>query len=357
MIRGLSFQRGIFFIGKEHVACAYDKDGERVDWVKPIGFKTLLTMIQLVIGSMPKWFKWLSVVLFALIFIPKIFIMLFPESSLWRGLPFYSLLYYAFGTHFTFPNELRKYHGAEHKVFSDRGVKKKARLYVIRRAAITNRNCSTNFVVIYFLMTLGLYVLFLLLELNTPLMWASYLAAPLAPLTHQLLTFKSFNWLKAPILKLSYYLQVHVTTKEPERKHLLTAIHSYRKLAEVEFPEHLIEENKQEVKKMAIVDVTVIPIGTNSASVSEYVAEIQTILEKFADQGKLKYTLTPMSTVLEGELPTLFEAIQAIHDAPFQKGAKRVATTIRIDERRDKQTTMEGKLESVKQKLPDQNEE
>ena len=98
---------------------------------------------------------------------------------------------------------------------------------------------------------------------------------------------------------------------------------------------------------MAIVDVTVIPIGTTTPSVSEYVADIQQVLKKFEDEGKITYKLTPMNTIIEGELPILFEVITAIHEAPFQKGIKRVATSIRIDDRRDKKTTMEGKLESV----------
>ena len=93
---------------------------------------------------------------------------------------------------------------------------------------------------------------------------------------------------------------------------------------------------------MAIADVTIIPIGTETPSVSAYVAEIQTILEGFKN-----YQLTPMNTLIEGELSDLFQVIQTIHEAPFQKGIHRVATNIRIDDRRDKKTTMEGKLASV----------
>ncbi|MDA1474848.1 MTH1187 family thiamine-binding protein [Bacillus changyiensis] len=98
---------------------------------------------------------------------------------------------------------------------------------------------------------------------------------------------------------------------------------------------------------MAIADVTIIPIGTKTPSVSKYVAEIQMILENFKKEGKIKYQLTPMNTIIEGELSELFEVIQTIHEAPFSKGIDRVATNIRIDDRRDKRTTMEGKLLSV----------
>ncbi|KAA0549425.1 MTH1187 family thiamine-binding protein [Bacillus sp. BGMRC 2118] len=102
---------------------------------------------------------------------------------------------------------------------------------------------------------------------------------------------------------------------------------------------------------MAIVDVTVIPIGTDTPSVSQYVAEIQGILKEYEQQGKISYQLTPMSTLIEGELPDLFDVIQAIHESPFQNGIQRVATNIRIDDRRDKKVKMNDKLESVRQRM------
>ncbi|CAG9619294.1 MTH1187 family thiamine-binding protein [Sutcliffiella rhizosphaerae] len=101
---------------------------------------------------------------------------------------------------------------------------------------------------------------------------------------------------------------------------------------------------------MAIIDVTVIPIGTNGPSVSEYVADIQDILEEFKKEGQINYKLTPMSTIIEGELPTLLHVVQVIHEAPFQKGMHRVATNIRIDDRRDRSVQMEDKLQSVESK-------
>ncbi|MCA1058074.1 MTH1187 family thiamine-binding protein [Rossellomorea aquimaris] len=102
---------------------------------------------------------------------------------------------------------------------------------------------------------------------------------------------------------------------------------------------------------MAIVDVTVIPIGTESPSVSSYVANLHNILKGYEEEGKIRFQLTPMNTIIEGELPILFQVIQEIHESPFQQGIQRVATNIRIDDRRDKKTTMEGKLSSVQSKL------
>lgn len=102
---------------------------------------------------------------------------------------------------------------------------------------------------------------------------------------------------------------------------------------------------------MAIVDVTVIPIGTQTPSVSSYVADIQRILKQYEEQGKVQYQLTPMNTLIEGELSVLFEVIQAIHEAPFNEGIKRVATNIRIDDRRDVKRKMDDKVKRVNELL------
>lgn len=100
---------------------------------------------------------------------------------------------------------------------------------------------------------------------------------------------------------------------------------------------------------MPIADITIIPIGTETPSVSSYVAEIQKVLQRNTD--KVNYQLTPMSTLIEGELSDLFDVIQQLHEVPFSSGIQRVATNIRIDDRRDKKSTMAGKLQAVKAQL------
>lgn len=100
----------------------------------------------------------------------------------------------------------------------------------------------------------------------------------------------------------------------------------------------------------AIVDVTITPLGTGSASISDYVAAAEGILrQNFPD---LTCRLNPMTTTIEGDLDRILEAIRKMHEAPFEKGAPRVSTTIRIDDRRDgKQASMKHKVEAVENKL------
>ena len=102
---------------------------------------------------------------------------------------------------------------------------------------------------------------------------------------------------------------------------------------------------------MAIVDIVIIPVGTNGPSVSKYIAEIQVELEKFKQQGKIDYQLTPMNTLIEGELSDLLDVVKTIHELPFNKGLDRVCTNIRIDDRRDKQRRMDDKIKSVQKHL------
>ncbi len=98
---------------------------------------------------------------------------------------------------------------------------------------------------------------------------------------------------------------------------------------------------------MALMEISVIPLGTGSTSLGEYVAEIKSFLEK---EG-VPHTLTDMGTIIEGEVDELFQIARKLHEIPFQAGAKRVYTNLRIDDRRDKKVHLGHKVESVLKRL------
>lgn len=100
---------------------------------------------------------------------------------------------------------------------------------------------------------------------------------------------------------------------------------------------------------MAIVQVTIVPLGTGSTSVSAYVAEVERVLAQAGD--RIKHQLTPMSTIIEGELDEILAIVRQMHETPFASGAQRVSTTITIDDRRDKKGTMVQKLKAVEDRL------
>ena len=99
---------------------------------------------------------------------------------------------------------------------------------------------------------------------------------------------------------------------------------------------------------MAIVEVSVVPLGTGTPSVSKYVARAVKILR---EQTGIKYELTAMGTIIEGDLPQLLDLVRKMHGAVLDYGVERVVTTIKIDERRDKPSTISSKVESVKKRL------
>ena len=99
---------------------------------------------------------------------------------------------------------------------------------------------------------------------------------------------------------------------------------------------------------MAIVEVSVIPIGTKSPSLSKFVAGALKVLEN--EEG-IKYELTSIGTIIEGDLEKVLSLAKKMHEATFSPEVQRVVTTISIDDRRDKPQTMDGKVSSVKEKL------
>ncbi len=98
---------------------------------------------------------------------------------------------------------------------------------------------------------------------------------------------------------------------------------------------------------MAVAEVVITPLGTGSPSLSAYVAKVHGVLR----ESGLKYQLTPMGTIIEGPVDEIFAVTRRMHEVLFAEGVKRVVTSLRIDDRRDKELTMEGKVRAVEEKM------
>jgi len=105
-------------------------------------------------------------------------------------------------------------------------------------------------------------------------------------------------------------------------------------------------------KRNVVAEISVVPLGTGSAGVSEYVAGCMDVL---IGNSSIKYRLTPMGTILEGPLDQVLKVTRAMHEVPFKKGALRVVTTLKIDDRCDLRLSMQGKVNRVKKLRPDVN--
>ena len=95
-----------------------------------------------------------------------------------------------------------------------------------------------------------------------------------------------------------------------------------------------------------VVDLCVIPIGVG-VSLSKYIAECERILTKTG----LSFELHPYGTNIEGGWDEVFAAVKECHRRVHEMGVPRIATTIKLGTRVDRDQSMADKVRSVEEKL------
>lgn len=99
-----------------------------------------------------------------------------------------------------------------------------------------------------------------------------------------------------------------------------------------------------------VAEVSLTPLdGSGSVSVGHYVATALGVLDNYPN---LKYQLTAMATIIEGERAEVLAAIEEMVQAVFAAGAIRVSTLLKVDERHDKESSMDAKIHSVQRHKP-----
>ena len=94
---------------------------------------------------------------------------------------------------------------------------------------------------------------------------------------------------------------------------------------------------------------TIVPVGTESTSIGNYVALALAAIDKVKG---LSYELTPMGTIMEANnIETILEAVKATHEALTTNGILRIESTLIIDDRKDKPRTMKDKVNSVRKHI------
>ena len=95
---------------------------------------------------------------------------------------------------------------------------------------------------------------------------------------------------------------------------------------------------------MIIAQLCIAPVGKGT-SLSKYV---KVAVESIKKQN-VKYKTNAMATVIETkDLETLFNVVQKAHNAVLNVGTERIITELKIDDRRDKNITIESKLNSIR---------
>lgn len=79
--------------------------------------------------------------------------------------------------------------------------------------------------------------------------------------------------------------------------------------------------------------------------IREYVALALDVL----DEMGIRYELTPMATNMEGEVETICRALALIHQRCHERGAARVGSLLKIDDRIDAAQTLESKVQHVRE--------
>ncbi len=99
-------------------------------------------------------------------------------------------------------------------------------------------------------------------------------------------------------------------------------------------------------------EISVIPIGISSQTTNSMSKEIAAAFDAIQKIKGLKTMLTPMGTQIESNnFANILKAIEVAHEVVRTAGAKRIMSTIRIDERLDKSISLEEKVESVMEKI------
>lgn len=96
-----------------------------------------------------------------------------------------------------------------------------------------------------------------------------------------------------------------------------------------------------------IADICLIPIGTPTPSVSDYIVEC----EKVIQGSGLKSKLHSAGTSIEGPWDEVMALIGQLHQRVHDMGILRVQSDIRVGTRTDKNQSMEDKVDSVESKL------
>ncbi len=98
---------------------------------------------------------------------------------------------------------------------------------------------------------------------------------------------------------------------------------------------------------MAIVEVSIVPLGLKETSLSSHVARVLKVVR----ESSLSYELTAMGTILSGDLDEIWIILRKMHEACFEGGVARVLTHVKIDDRRDIAANPDQKIQSVLKKL------
>jgi uncharacterized protein (TIGR00106 family) len=108
--------------------------------------------------------------------------------------------------------------------------------------------------------------------------------------------------------------------------------------------------NNDSNKKTLHAEISIIPVGTGSTSISN---EVSAAFDAIRTTKDIKTTkLTAMGTQIEANnMRAILNAIEAAHQAVKSTGARRIISNIRIAERLDASKSLEDEVQAVTSKV------
>jgi uncharacterized protein (TIGR00106 family) len=101
---------------------------------------------------------------------------------------------------------------------------------------------------------------------------------------------------------------------------------------------------------VATAELTVIPLGREGASAGDLIAEIRRRLDA---QDRVRFRMGAMGTELEGSVEDILALAGELHRVPLEAGLPRAYTVLKLDQRTDREQTLEDKVSSVEERLRD----
>ncbi|CAL9735345.1 hypothetical protein MOSE0_H03796 [Monosporozyma servazzii] len=101
-----------------------------------------------------------------------------------------------------------------------------------------------------------------------------------------------------------------------------------------------------------LVDLCMVPLGTATPSVSDFVA----IVEDKIRHSPLKSTLHSAGTTIEGPWDEVMTLIGELHEYAHEQGYARIHTDMRVGTRTDKHQTAADKVKTLESKIVKLNE-
>ena len=100
---------------------------------------------------------------------------------------------------------------------------------------------------------------------------------------------------------------------------------------------------------MATADFSVIGLGGQTASATEYLVELRRRLEA---QNRVGFRMHAIGTALEGSVADILAVVGEMHAVPLELGLPRAYTVLKLDERRDRPAqTLADKERAVEERL------